>query len=272
MDWARVICIGILWLCIKAVFAQSISGEGECLPAGKFTLCQNLWAADVGVGSQTSTILKVEGRSTSWSTQYTWSQNPNQVKSFANVISDVAKGMQVVDIVSAPTSWTWAYTSKSPDTRANIAYDIWTGILPAGNPASSASSYELMVWLAGMDKVQPLGVVVTSNISLAGYTWNLWKGAHKTWQVLSFVSAEGELSAFNADLNEFLTFLVENQGFNSSQYIQAIQAGTEPFTGAATLVTSKYTLEISKKIVTPVQSSGAQKILPFWHRIVVRLS
>lgn len=34
----------ILWLCIKS-FAQSISGERDCLPAGKFTLCQNLWAA-----------------------------------------------------------------------------------------------------------------------------------------------------------------------------------------------------------------------------------
>lgn len=35
----------ILWLCNKPSFAQSISGESDCLPAGKFTLCQNLWAA-----------------------------------------------------------------------------------------------------------------------------------------------------------------------------------------------------------------------------------
>jgi hypothetical protein len=43
-----------------------------------------------------------------------------------------------------------------------------------------------------------------SNFSIAGHSWNLWKGSHKTWQVISFVSADGDLSTFDADLNMFL--------------------------------------------------------------------
>ena len=58
---------------------------------------------------------------------------------------NTAKGMQLQDIVSAPTSWQWYYQSASSDLAADVSYDIWTGVPQSGDPASSASSYEMSV-------------------------------------------------------------------------------------------------------------------------------
>ncbi|KAF9463183.1 endocellulase [Collybia nuda] len=226
--------------------AQTISGSTDCLPAGGYTLCQNLWGAKSGVGSQSSTLISGSSASVSWSTNYTWANNPNSVKSYANVVSNTAKGVQLKNVLSAPTSWAWNYQSQSSGIRADVAYDIWTGVPSSGNPASSASSYEIMIWLSGLGGIQPVGSQVTSGISVAGHTWNLWRGPNQNWQVLSFVSAGGEIKNFNVDLNDFFKYIITNQGVSSSQYIQSIQAGTEPFVGVANLMTSNYSVTIQK--------------------------
>ncbi|KAF5384308.1 hypothetical protein D9615_003098 [Tricholomella constricta] len=226
------------------VVAQTISGPFDCLPAGQYTLCQNLWGRNSGVGSQSSTLISTSSSEVSWSTSYTWANNPNNVKSYANVISNKAKGVQLQNINSAPTTWVWSYQTQSSGIRANVAYDIWTGVPSTGNPASSASSYEIMIWLSGLGGIQPVGSQIASGISLAGHTWNLWRGPNGNWQVLSFVNAQGEIPSFSADLNVFFKYLVANHGVAPTQYVQAIQAGTEPFTGTANLVTSRYSVAL----------------------------
>ncbi|PFH48691.1 glycoside hydrolase family 12 protein [Amanita thiersii Skay4041] len=226
--------------------AQTISGRFDCLPAGAYTLCQNLWGSTSGVGAQNSTLISASGNSVSWSTAWNWANNQNSVKSYANVISNSAKGVQLQSISSAPTTWSWVYRSQSTGIRADVAYDIWLGTAPSGNPASTASSYEIMIWLSGLGGIQPVGSQVTSGISIGGHTWNLWRGPNSNWQVLSFVSASGDIPNFNADLNQFFQYLRTNQGVAGTQYVQAIQAGTEPFTGSADLLTSSYSVSINR--------------------------
>jgi xyloglucan-specific endo-beta-1,4-glucanase len=228
-------------------FGQTISGATQCLAAGGYTLCQNLWGASSGVGSQSSTLTSSSSSAVSWSTNWNWQNNQNNVKSYANVISNSAKGVQLSHIASAPSSWSWTYQSKSNPIRADVSYDIWTGVASSGNPATSASSYEIMIWLSGLGGIQPVGSQIQSGISLAGHTWNLWRGPNSNWQVLSFVSASGDITNFSADLNVFFQYLINNQSVSSSQYIQAIQAGTEPFTGSANLVTNNYSVSINQK-------------------------
>ena len=96
-------------------------------------------------------------------------------------------------------------------------YDIWTGVAQSGSPATSASSYEIMIWLSGQGGIQPVGSQVESGICLAGHTWTLWKGPNANWEVLSFVSEDGDITEFDADLKEFFDYIVENQGVSSSQ-------------------------------------------------------
>lgn len=50
---------------------------------------------------------------------------------------------QLQNVKSAPSSWNWRYVSQSSGIRADVAYDIWTGVPSSGSPASSASSYEM---------------------------------------------------------------------------------------------------------------------------------
>uniref|UniRef100_A0A0W0FVV1 Putative endocellulase n=1 Tax=Moniliophthora roreri TaxID=221103 RepID=A0A0W0FVV1_MONRR len=215
------------------------------MAAGNCNLCQNLWGRQAGVGSQNSTLIRADGNIVSWSTKYTWQNGPNSVKSYANAESTVAKGVQLQDVVSAPTTWSWNYESQSEGIRADVAYDIWTGVPPTGTPASANSSFEIMIWLSGLGGIQPVGSPVTTGVSLVGHTWDLWRGPNTNWEVLSFVAKDGEIKDFNVDLNDFFKYIIDNQSVEPTQYIQSIQAGTEPFTGQANLITSNYSVAIA---------------------------
>jgi len=224
--------------------SQTITGAFDCLTSGQFTLCQNLWGA---IGGQNSTLISTSGDSISWETEWTWANNQNNVKSYANVESSVAKGIQLSNLASAPTSWSWTYKTQSSGIRADVSYDIWLGNSANGSPASSASSFEIMIWLSGKGGIQPVGSQTTTGVSIAGYTWNLWKGPNSNWEVLSFVSANGDITNFNADLNDFFTYLIDTQGVSSSMFLQAVQTGTEPFTGNADLLINSFSLTASSK-------------------------
>ncbi|KAH9932824.1 concanavalin A-like lectin/glucanase [Epithele typhae] len=224
---------------------QTLSGPGDCAQAGAYTICQNLWGADTGTGSQSTTLKSASGSSVAWETTYTWANSPNNVKSYANVDHNTAKGMQLQDIVSAPTSWQWNYQSADSDLRADISYDIWTGVPQSGAVASSASSYEIMIWLSQRGGVGGIGSTVAQNIQLGGHSWNLKHGPNSNWDVFSFITAEGDITNFDADLNDFFQYLIDNQGVAKTQFLQAIQAGTEPFTGSADLVTTSFSVDVS---------------------------
>ncbi|KAI0823250.1 concanavalin A-like lectin/glucanase domain-containing protein [Trametes gibbosa] len=196
---------------------QTTLQGNDCTAAGAYTLCQNLWGANTGVGSQTTTLISSGGDAVSWSTEYQWSQSPNNVKSYPNVYHNTAKGMQLQDIVTAPTSWQWFYKSASSDLRADVSYDLWTGVPQAGDPASGASSYEIMIWLSQRGGVGGIGNVVAQNLRVGGHTWTLKHGPNSNWDVFSFITAEGDITDFRADLADFFQYLVDQQGVAKTQ-------------------------------------------------------
>ncbi|KAK0494833.1 endocellulase [Armillaria luteobubalina] len=223
---------------------QTLSGQYDCTTGGEYSLCQNLWGKNSGVGSQTSTLISTSGNNISWTTTWNWQNNPNNVKSYANVLSATSKGKQLAAITHAPTTWNWSYLSESSGIRADVSYDIWFGVAPSGTAATTSSSYEIMIWLSGLGGIQPVGSQITSNTAVAGHTWNVWRGPNANWQVISFV-ATSEIRDFNVDLKDFFNYLVAQQGVPSTQYVQAIQSGTEPFTGSAQLMTTSYSVSLS---------------------------
>jgi xyloglucan-specific endo-beta-1,4-glucanase len=102
-----------------------------------------------------------------------------------------------------------------------------------------------MIWLSGQGGIQPVGGAIQSSISLAGHTWTLWSGPNQNWNVFSFVSANGDITNFSADLKVFFDFLVSQHGVSSSMFVQSVQSGTEPFTGSADLMIGSYSLSAS---------------------------
>lgn len=240
-----LLAVGFAIALTFASAAQTITGQYDCIPAGAYTLCQNLWGEYAGVGSQNSTLISTNGNAVTWQTNWTWANNPNTVKSYANLEHNTAKGMQLGTITSAPTAWNWTYVTESQGIRADVSYDIWFGKAQSGNPATSASSYEIMIWLSGLGGIQPVGHQILSGLNIAGHTWNLWSGPNSNWQVFSFVISSGEVRNFSADLNEFFQYLIQSQGVASTQYLQAIQVGTEPFVGSASLLTESFAVAVN---------------------------
>ncbi|KAI0687000.1 concanavalin A-like lectin/glucanase domain-containing protein [Earliella scabrosa] len=277
--------LALVLLAFLGLHAWGVSGQrtlqgNDCTAAGAYTLCQNLWGADTGVGTQSTTLDSASGNSVAWGTTYTWANSPNNVKSYPNVYHNTAKGMQLQDVVAAPTSWQWRYQSASDDLRADVAYDVWFGVPQSGDVASAASSYEIMIWLSARGgsvsslctvvikraythptttsrvyRVSGIGGVVAQNLQIGGHTWNLRHGPNGNWDVFSFITAEGDITDFRADLNDFFRYLVNEQGVARTQYIQAIQAGTEPFTGSAELVTTNFSVDVSTQETQPSSSN-----------------
>ncbi|OCH92827.1 endocellulase [Obba rivulosa] len=227
--------------------ATVLTGAFTCVDAADFSLCQNQWGTASGVGSQNSTLLSASGDSISWSTVYTWENSPNNVKTYANVQQNVGMGVQLSNLASVPTSWQWKYISKSDGLRADVSYDIWTGVPPTGTAASANSSFEIMIWLSGLGGIQPVGSQTVTNVSIAGFDWNVWKGPNANWETISFVSADGDITDFRVDLKDFFDYLSAEQGVASSQFLQVIQTGTEAFEGNASLSIDHFSVAVNPK-------------------------
>jgi xyloglucan-specific endo-beta-1,4-glucanase len=86
--------------------------------------------------------------------------------------------------------------------------------------------------------------VPIGSATLAGQTWDVYKGPNGQMTVFSFLPRQ-ETRSFSGDLKVFYDYLVKQQGFPSSQYLISAGAGTEPFVGeGVTFTTSKYSFGI----------------------------
>ena len=92
-----------------------------------------------------------------------------------------------------------------------------------------------MIWLAALGGAGPISstgsTIATPTID--GVSWKLYSGPNGATTVYSFV-ASSEVTSFSGDIKAFFTYLINSQGFSSSQYLTSIGAGTEPFTGKLT--------------------------------------
>lgn len=61
---------------------------------------------DSGTGSQCTTVNSLSGNTLSWKTSWSWSGGQGQVKSFANVVTDIAV-TKLSSISSIPSTWSW---------------------------------------------------------------------------------------------------------------------------------------------------------------------
>lgn len=164
----------------------------------------------------------------SWS----WAGNSTKVKSYANVVV-TPEASPLSKISSIPSSWSYAQTGSN--LVADISYDMFTSSTFGG-----AHQYEVMIWLAALGGANPIStsynaqgaVPVATGLTIAGPSgtkWNLYKGPNGSTTVFSFV-VQSEVTNFSGDLMAFFKYLEAQQGLLSSQYIQTIGAGTEPFT------------------------------------------
>lgn len=113
--------------------------------------------------------------------------------------------------------------------------------------ASGTTEYEIMVWLDALGGAGPISSTgsTIATPTIGSHTWDLYSGPNGDTTVYSFV-ATSAIEDFSGDLKAFFTYLIDYEGFSSSQYINTIEAGTEPFTGSdAVFTTSAYSVVIA---------------------------
>ncbi|KAK1622661.1 family 12 glycosyl hydrolase [Colletotrichum phormii] len=219
--------------------ATTYCGQWDSAVTGTYTVYNNLWGMSSGSGSQCTTLTGLSGSNLQWSTAWSWSGGQYNVKSYANAVVNVSK-KALSAISSIPSTWNWSYSGTG--IVANVAYDLFTSSTATGD-----AQYEIMIWLGSLGGAGPISATgsTIATPTVAGRTWNLYKGVNGQMTVFSFV-APSNVQSFSGDLKAFATYLINNQGLPSSQILQSIGAGTEPFVGSnAKFTTTAYTASLS---------------------------
>ncbi|ORY57683.1 concanavalin A-like lectin/glucanase domain-containing protein, partial [Leucosporidium creatinivorum] len=206
-------------------------------------LSLNLWGMYSGSGSQTAVASSVSGDSVAWETTWSWSGGENSVKSYSNVGLTSGLGVALSEISSIPTTWDWKVSGGASSAVFDVSYDWWLSADPSCGNAVSCSTVEVMLWLGGYGACTPAGSKV-GTVTVAGLQWEYWTGTVQNWDIYSFV-APSPITSYDGDLNDFNAYIIKNGGVSSSQYLTAVQAGTEPFTGSAvTFTTTAYSAKV----------------------------
>ena len=89
--------------------ATAQCGQYQSQASGPYTLYTTGWGWSSGTGAQCSQIDSLTGNTLAYSTMWSWSGTPNQVKSYTNVETTFTK-KQLSAYTSMPTAWKWNYT------------------------------------------------------------------------------------------------------------------------------------------------------------------
>jgi xyloglucan-specific endo-beta-1,4-glucanase len=240
--------LSLLASILSAFVATGASAADFCDQWGStstdnYIIYNNLWGRDAATsGSQCTGLDSVsnDGNTVAWHTSYSWAGGPWNVKSYANANLKFSP-RPLTQVKSIPSKIKYKYT-YTDTIVANVAYDLFT----ASTPTATSQDYEIMIWLAALGGAGPISSSGSpiATIKIAGSEWKLYSGPNGSMKVFSFVATK-QVTNFSGDLMDFVNYLTKNQGFPTSQYLNTVQCGTEPFVGTnATLTVSSFSAKI----------------------------
>jgi len=227
----------------------SFCGQWDTDTDGNYELFLDQWGlADATSGSDCASITSLDGETVAWTTTWEW-VGGTSIKSFTSMQLNAGINQQLSAISSIESSWFWTIDfSLTP--VCDVTYDLFTA-----DTAGGTATNEIMIWMANYQSgpisfeydAEGEPIPVASDLSIGGFTWNLYSGSNGANAVWSFLPAtSGEtITDFSADIMGFFDYLIDNEGLSSSQFLTTFQAGTEATSGAATLTTTSYSTVIS---------------------------
>jgi xyloglucan-specific endo-beta-1,4-glucanase len=227
-------------LAVSGASAAEFCDQWGSTTTGNYILYNNLWGKDSATsGSQCTGLDSANGNTVAWHTAFNWAGAPVQVKSYANVNLKFTP-LQLNKISSIPSTISYSYASTG-SLVADLSYDLFTASTPTGK-----NEYEIMIWLAAIGGAGPISSTGApiATVTIAGNSFKLYKGPNGSTTVFSFVATK-QINTFSGDLMGFVSYLTKNQGLPTTQYLNTVQCGTEPFIATnAKLTVSKYSVEI----------------------------
>lgn len=229
---------------------KKVCNNGESILMGKYWLNSNLWGAHTGSGSQCLWETANDGSKIAWGTSWNWTGQADSVKSYncavlgwhwGWMLAQTGLPMQLSADLNVHTSWNFDL-QQTRTGALNVAYDLW--ISPDPQLGNANASNEIMVWLYKEGDISPIGSKQLT-VNLGGTDWDLWEGTipSNDWLVHSFVRTTNT-NFQSLNLSDFYRFLI-SRGLSDSKYLLSVEAGTEVFTGAGSLETSAYSVEIA---------------------------
>ncbi|WP_146179904.1 cellulose binding domain-containing protein [Micromonospora sp. RP3T] len=229
--------------------SPKLCGSTDLIDIGKYWIPNNQWGGSSGSGSQCIWTSGGSGDRISWGTSYSWSGQAGTVKSFAAAIlgwhwgwrrSGTGLPVQLSANRNVNTSWSFNVTQNGT-VNQNVAYDMW--LHPMANPGSADQpTDELMIWLY-RSNASPAGSR-QGTVTIAGTTWEVWRGYVGTWNVYSYVRAANTTNA-TLNIRDFTNDLVQRGWVSNSKYLTSVQAGPEIFTGNGQVTTNSYSVTIN---------------------------
>ncbi|KAL4130506.1 Inactive glycoside hydrolase xlp1 [Phytophthora ramorum] len=233
--------LAVVMATLLSVSSADFCSQWRLSKAGNYIIYNNLWNKNSATsGSQCTGVDKVSGSTVAWHTSWNWAGAPTQVKSYSNAALVFSK-KQIKSIKSIPTTIEYSY-SYSGTLIADVSYDLFTS-----SSATGSNEYEIMIWLAAYGGAGPISSTgkAIATVTIGSNSFKLYKGPNGSTTVFSFVATK-TITSFSADLLSFFTYLVNSQGFPSSQYLTTLEAGTEPFTGSnAKMTVSSYSAAVN---------------------------
>lgn len=223
--------------------------SSDVIDIGKYWIPNNQWGAGTGSGSQCVWTSGGSGDNIRWGTSYNWSGQAGTVKSFAAAILGwhwgwrrQGTGLPVQLSANRNINTHWQFTvTQNGQVSQNVVYDLW--LHPMANPGSADQpTDEVMVWLH-RSNAYPAGSR-QGTVTIAGTTWEIWRGVVGTWNVYSYVRTTNTTSA-TLNLRDFTNDVVSRGWMSSSKYLTSVQAGPEIFTGNGRVETGAYSVSVS---------------------------
>ncbi|BDH05226.1 hypothetical protein HEK131_24530 [Streptomyces seoulensis] len=122
----------------------------------------------------------------------------------------------------------------------DAAYDIWLDPTPRKDGVNRT---EIMIWLNRNGPVQPIGSK-TGTTSIAGHTWDVWRGGNGQNDVVSYV-APSALAGLSFDVKDFINGAVSLGLATPDWYLTSVQAGFEPWQNGAGLAVTKFSVSVN---------------------------
>lgn len=98
---------------IDSTQVKSTCGQYTPIYSGGYTVNPNKWGEDNGSGSQCAQIDSISGNSLAWSTTWSWANNEDDVKSYANAELTNWNCKELSNYKSIPSKWNWEYVFSS---------------------------------------------------------------------------------------------------------------------------------------------------------------
>lgn len=144
---------------------------------------------------------------------------------------------RVGSISSAPSRIEYNYTGGAV---YDAAYDIWLDPTPR---TDGVNQTEIMIWLNKVGSIQPIGSQ-TGTATIAGTTWNVWKGNNGGNDVISYV-APSALSGLGFDVKDFVNGAISEGLATPDWYLTSVQAGFEPWENGAGLAVTQFSASVN---------------------------